>query len=74
VRDPSFLRCKLATISCDLPTQWLAPTGITRARFYVSGTNLFLFKHDIYWMDPEASRTTDYPVMREFTFGLNITL
>jgi len=74
VEDASFLRCDLATVSYDLPNGWTNAVGLSKVRLYVQGTNLFLFKNKIYWMDPQATRSTDYPRLREFTMGINITL
>lgn len=73
-RDASFLRCKYATINFDVPKTWISSIGINRARFFVQGTDLFVLFNKIYWMDPEAEAATYYPRLREFTFGLNITL
>ena len=44
------------------------------ARLFLNGTNLFLLQDKVKWMDPEATSISDYPVMRNFSFGLNITI
>ncbi|HET9570751.1 MAG TPA: TonB-dependent receptor [Bacteroidales bacterium] len=74
VRDASFLRCKNVTLSYDIPTLFTKKLGINRVKLFVNGTNLFLLEDHIKWMDPEAVSLSDYPVMRNFSFGLNVII
>ncbi len=74
VRNASFLRCKNISISYDLPKTFVQRIGIEKARLFLNGTNLFLLQDKVKWMDPEATSISDYPVMRNFSFGLNITI
>ena len=74
VRNASFLRCKNISISYDLPKTFVQRIGIDKARLFLNGTNLFLLQDKVKWMDPEATSISDYPVMRNFSFGLNITI
>jgi len=74
VRNASFLRCKNVTFSYDIPSKITKKIGIERVKVFVTGTNLFLLEDHIKWMDPEAVSMSDYPVMKNFSLGLNITI
>ena len=74
VRNGSFLRCKNISLSYDLPQSFTQRLGINKVRFFLNGTNLFLLQDKIKWMDPEATSISDYPVMRNFSFGVNVTI
>ncbi|MBC7934635.1 MAG: SusC/RagA family TonB-linked outer membrane protein [Rhizobacter sp.] len=77
IHDASFIRFRDLTIGYTLPAQALAKTKIiSRARFYVQGTNLFMWTK---WrgLDPEAGAVnlnlSEFPNPRAFTFGVNLT-
>lgn len=73
-QDRSFLRLQDVNLSYDLPKAWLKHTGIESLGLYVSGKNLFTVTKWKGW-DPEAnSGYYGRPVLRSFTFGLNLTL
>ena len=81
VEDGSFLRLTDVTIGYTLPKKWIQKVGITKARFYVSASNLFtITKYSGY--DPEVDIQSGltpsmdynrYPRSRSFVFGTNIT-
>lgn len=74
VRNGSFLRCKNISLSYDLPQSFTKRLGIDKVRLFLNGTNLFLLQDKVKWMDPEATSISDYPVMRNFSFGVNVTI
>ncbi len=86
--DASFLRLQSVTIGYTLPHKLTTKVGIQRARFYVTGTNLFVIS-SYPGFDPEVSSYvrnssysgltpgidfSSYPKSRAFTFGVNVTL
>ena len=81
IEDGSFLRCSDITLGYTLPKNLIKKIGLTKARFYVSASNLFIItKYSGY--DPEVDIQTGltcgmdynrYPRSRTFTFGTNIT-
>lgn len=81
IEDGSFLRCNDITIGYTLPKNLTQKWGISKARFYVSTSNLFIItKYSGY--DPEVDIQTGltcgmdynrYPRSRSFVFGTNIT-
>ncbi|MCE5179947.1 MAG: TonB-dependent receptor [Porphyromonadaceae bacterium] len=81
IEDGSFLRCQDLTVGYTLPKNLTAKAGISRARFYVSASNLFIIT-GYSGYDPEVDIQTGltpgmdynrYPRNRSFVFGTNIT-
>ena len=74
-KNTGFLRLKTATVGYTLPSSVIDKIGIGGVRFYVTTQNLFTIsklKH----VDPEMgyqNRETAYPVMKNTTFGVDIT-
>jgi hypothetical protein len=81
IEDGSFIRCSDITLGYTLPKSLTQKIGLTKARFYVSASNLFIItKYSGY--DPEVDIQTGltcgmdynrYPRSRTFVFGTNIT-
>ena len=81
IEDGSFLRLSDITLGYTLPKKLTQKVGISKARFYVSASNLFIItKYSGY--DPEVDIQTGltsgmdynrYPRSRSFVFGTNIT-
>ena len=76
LEDASFLRLKNVTISYNLPQPWLKKTNFfTGARLYLQGQNLATWTK-FSGLDPESSANmyaAQYPMSRQFTFGMDIT-
>ena len=81
IEDGSFLRCNDLTIGYTLPANLTKKWGVTKARFYVSATNLFIIT-GYSGYDPEVDIQSGltpcidynrYPRNRSFVFGTNIT-
>ena len=81
IEDGSFVRCNDITIGYTLPKDLVKKWGISKARFYVSTTNLFIIT-GYSGYDPEVDIQTGltcgmdynrYPRNRSFVFGTNIT-
>ena len=81
IEDGSFLRCQDVTVGYTLPESWTKKAGISKARFYVSASNLFIIT-GYSGYDPEVDIQTGltcgmdynrYPRARSFVFGTNIT-
>ena len=81
LEDGSYLRLQTITLSWGVPEQFIGRTGVTSARVYVTGTNLFTIT-DYSGYNPDVSgqsvgntnRGIDigtYPLSRGVTFGLN---
>jgi TonB-linked SusC/RagA family outer membrane protein len=81
IEDGSFLRCQDITIGYTLPSKLTKKVGISKLRFYASGSNLFIIT-GYSGYDPEVDVQTGltcgmdynrYPRSRSFVFGTNIT-
>lgn len=81
IEDGSFLRCQDLTLGYTLPENLTSKVGISKARFYVSASNLFIIT-GYSGYDPEVDVQTGltcgmdynrYPRSRSFVVGTNIT-
>ena len=74
LQDLSFLRLKNINLSYNLPEKIMKKAGLNGARVYFTGSNLLMIysKEKIY--DPEMENIQSYPMMKTYSFGLNITL
>lgn len=87
IQDASYLRLNTLTVGYTVPNKWTKKIGISNARVYFTGGNLFcLSGYD--GMDPEVNTNANaggngfptphydynaYPKSRTFTFGLNVS-
>lgn len=83
LEDASFLKLRQVTFGYTLPKSVLSKTGISKARVYFVGANLFVWSK--YGGDPESTVSGNPnaqglgsfgtpPQPRSFQFGLNVTL
>ena len=74
----TYLRLKSAELGFTLPSKWTNAIKIKSLRIYVSGTNLFTICNKILRpYDPERNEGAylgvgGYPLMRTYSFGLNL--
>ena len=75
LEDASFLRLKNVMLSYSLPSGLLNKTGFIRGlRIYAQGQNLLTFTN-FSGLDPEGTANVyaaQYPMSRQFTFGLDL--
>lgn len=74
-RNTGYLRLKTASIGYRLPKSITDKVGIAGARLFASTQNVLTFSK-IKHVDPEQApggRETSYPVMKNTTFGIDIT-
>ncbi|MBO5189170.1 MAG: TonB-dependent receptor [Alistipes sp.] len=75
LEDVSFLRLKNVMLSYTLPTEWMKKTRVfSGARLYVQAQNLLTFTK-FSGLDPEGTSNiyaAQYPMSRQFTFGLDL--
>ena len=77
VEDMSYLRLKNVELGYTFPVVWMNKIGMTGARVFVSGQNLLTITA-YKGFDPEragvkSSNIYDYPLVKTFTFGINLT-
>lgn len=74
VEDGSYLRLKNVQLGYTLPESLSAKAGLSRVRFYLSGSNIFTLTNYTGY-DPEVGGGVDYgnyPQARTFMLGLNL--
>lgn len=80
-RDASYVRLKDARISYRFPSEKIEQFGLSNLVFYVAGRNLYTWTDWIGW-DPESDQsyrgsgnwTNNYPVVRTYSVGVNVSL
>jgi len=76
LRPVSYIRLKTASLGYDLPKTTLNKLGISNARVYLAGTNLFtLSSLDKFRVDPEVEYNSvkNYPQQRTISLGINMS-
>lgn len=74
MRDGNTLRLTTATLSYNMPTKFSQKLGIPQFRIYVTATNLWTIISPYDYKDPSVSRAYDYPLIKSYNLGLNISL
>jgi hypothetical protein len=70
--DAGWMKLKNVQIGYNLPNSVINKMSIQKARIYFSGENLLLFtKYP--GLDPEIGSGIDYPTMKQYAFGINVT-
>jgi TonB-linked SusC/RagA family outer membrane protein len=81
IEKGTFLRLNTLTIGYTIPQKWTKKIGINRARFYTTGSNLFVWTNYSGY-DPEVNLETGltpnidynaYPRTRNYTFGAQLS-
>jgi poly-D-alanine transfer protein DltD len=74
--NAKYVRLKSVDLGYVLPKQWLRRLGISSARIYVSGYDLYTWANfDLYSQDPEIASLGSagtYPVQKVHNIGLQI--
>lgn len=73
MRDGSFLRFKSAEFGYTLPKPLTQKIGVDNLRFYLSGTNLWLWSAFDLWDVEQGGSAFNYPIQRVFNVGMNLT-
>jgi len=70
--NASYLKLKNLQIGYTLPEKISKKAAMSRARFFLSGENLFTITN-YPGLDPEIGAGVSYPTMRQYSLGLNVT-
>ncbi|MEY2902693.1 MAG: hypothetical protein RLY89_1799 [Bacteroidota bacterium] len=73
-RPGTQMRVNNMTLSYGMPKNISEKLGIPELRAYITGTNLWNIINPFDYKDPSSSNFINYPTLRTFTFGLNVTL
>ncbi|WP_374164750.1 hypothetical protein [Arcticibacter sp. MXS-1] len=74
VRSGAYLRLKNVVLGYTLPKKLTGKAKISSVRLYASGQNLFTWDDFYPGFDPEINNSNGefYPIMKTYTFGLNV--
>lgn len=76
-RDASYLRLKNVEFGYTFDTRKLKLAGLSSARIFVNGNNLFTWSHMLKGVDPEAAQQAvnydSYPITKTYNIGVNLT-
>lgn len=74
LQDGSFVRLKNLNISYSLPEGLTSRINANNIRLFFTGTNMLLLYSGVKTHDPEVNNIRAYPMMKTYSFGLNINL
>jgi hypothetical protein len=81
IKDGSFLRLRTLILGYTLPQKWTSEIGVSKARFYASGTNLWT-RQEYSGYSPEFPGDNvytvgidngSYPIAKTILFGLDVS-
>lgn len=74
LRSNTYLYVNNLQLSWTLPRSFVGRYKIPDARLYLTGMNLWTIISPTPYRDPRSGEITDYPILRTWTFGLNVNL
>jgi hypothetical protein len=73
MRDGHELRLKTINVSYIVPTKFTKVVGVEQCRIFVQGSNILTLINPYPYKDASVGFWSDYPMVRTFNFGLNLT-
>ncbi len=73
-RDGHTLRLNNVNLSYALPSVLKDRYKLPQFRLYFTGTNMWTIINPFDHKDPSVARAYDYPMIRSYNFGINVTL
>ena len=70
--DESYLRIQNITIGYTLPSSLTQRMRVDNLRLFLAGNNLFTFDNLPKGLDPDQGSNGVYPIMKNYSFGLNL--
>jgi TonB-linked SusC/RagA family outer membrane protein len=73
LKNGAYVRLKNVNFGYNLPKNIISNIGLSSAQLFVNGENLFFISPAMRpYHDPEQRNYDSYPLMKSFTFGVNI--
>lgn len=72
ITDGAYIRLKNLNIGYNLPLPWVSALRLKSAQLFFNGNNLFVFSAMKEFHDPEQDYYDSYPIMKSFTFGIDV--
>lgn len=73
LHDASYFSMKNVQLGYTFPKMWLENIRIEHLRLYVNVRNPFIIDNYVDYLDPRLNAYNNYPVLRSYTIGLNLT-
>lgn len=73
VQNGHVLRLRNINVSYNMPKNIASAVGLEQLRVYFTGTNLWTIVNPYSYKDAGVSIWSDYPMIRTFNFGVNLT-
>ncbi|MDD3322735.1 MAG: TonB-dependent receptor [Paludibacter sp.] len=73
LRDGHTLQLRNVNVSYNLPQKFAKSIGIDRFRIFFTGSNLWTIINPYPYKDASVGFWSDYPMIRTFNFGLNLS-
>jgi hypothetical protein len=73
IKNASYLRLKTAELGYSLNADFLTRLGISRFRIFLNGNNLFLWSKMLEDREGGSYDDRNYPMVKRYNFGANIT-
>ncbi|MBS1660460.1 MAG: SusC/RagA family TonB-linked outer membrane protein [Bacteroidetes bacterium] len=74
LRSATYMYINNMQLSYAVPVSWTTAHHLPEVRAYITGINLWTLINPTPFKDPRSNQTTDYPILRSWTFGLNLNL
>lgn len=74
LRSSNIIRLRTVNLSYVVPQTFSKRFGVQSTRIMLTGTNLLTLLSDFPYKDANLSRYYDYPLLRAFNLGINISL
>ncbi|WP_257668218.1 SusC/RagA family TonB-linked outer membrane protein [Parapedobacter tibetensis] len=72
ITNGAYLRLRTLNFAYSLPETWVSALQLEHVQLFFNGTNLFVLSAMTEFHDPEQKNYDSYPVMKTFTFGLDV--
>lgn len=73
LHNAAYFSMKNFQLGYTFPQQWLEKIFVDRLRLYVNVRNPFIIDNYVEYLDPRLNGYNNYPVLRSYTIGLNVT-
>lgn len=73
--DGSYFKIRNITLGYNLPQNVIKKIAMQRVRLYTTANNPFIFSKSklLKYQDPEGNGSDNFPLTKQFVFGLNVT-
>ena len=73
LHNAAYFSMKNLQLGYTFPKKWMSKINIERLRIYANIRNPFIIDNYVEYMDPRNNAYNNYPVLRSYTIGLNLT-